>query len=91
MMTQYIQKGIYETTELDGEFIILNTDDYTITKLNDVGGYCWSKLNEVQTVATLTKNLIEKFSINGDETQVERDMEEFLENLLQCGLIQYAD
>ncbi|MEH7419050.1 PqqD family protein [Neobacillus drentensis] len=91
MMTQYIQKGNYETTELDGEFIILNTDEYTITKLNDVGGYCWSRLNKVQTVATLTKNLIEKFSINEDETQVERDMEEFLENLLQCGLIQYAD
>ncbi|MBT2657102.1 PqqD family protein [Bacillus sp. ISL-18] len=90
-MTQYIQKGNYETTELDGEFIILNTDKFTITKLNDVGGYCWSKLSEAQTADTLTKNLVEKFSAHGNETQVKKDMEEFLENLLQCGLIQYAD
>ncbi|MEH7546754.1 PqqD family protein [Neobacillus vireti] len=91
MMTQYIQKGNYETTELDDEFIILNTDEFTITKLNNVGGFCWSNLKEAQTVETLTKNLIEKFSIQENLAQVKKDTEEFLENLLQCGLIQYAD
>ena len=55
MKTQYIQKGNYEATELDGEWIILNTDQYTITKLNDEGGHCWSLLNEVQTADSLTQ------------------------------------
>ena len=91
MMTQYIQKGNYETTELDDEIIILNTDEFTITKLNHVGGFCWSKLKEAQTVETLTKNLIEKFSVQEDLNHVKNDMEEFLKNLHQCGLIQYAD
>lgn len=91
MMTQYIQKGKYEATELDGEWIILNTDQYTITKLNDVGGHCWSMLNEVQTADTLTQSLLKKFSTTENEQQVKKDMEEFLANLVQCELIQNVD
>jgi hypothetical protein len=90
-MTQYIQTGNYEATELDGEWIILNTDQYTITKLNDVGGHCWLMLNEVQTSETLTKSLLEKFSSTENELKVKKDMEEFLANLVQCGLIQNVD
>lgn len=91
MMTQYIQKGNYEATELDGEWIILNTDQYTITKLNDVGGHCWSMLNEVQTAETLTDSLLDKFSLTKDELQIKKDIEEFLANLVKCGLIQNVD
>ena len=91
MTTQYIQKGNYETTELDGEWIILNTDQYTITKLNDEGGHCWSLLNKVQTVDSLTQSLLEKFSLTENEQQVKKDMEEFLANLVQCGLIEHVD
>lgn len=91
MMTQYIQKGNYEITELDGEWIILNTDEYTITKLNDVGGYCWSILKKAQTADTLTKTLVEKFSVHENQEQVNRDTKDFLESLVECGLIQYVD
>jgi hypothetical protein len=91
MMTQYIQKGNYEATELDGEWIILNTDQYTITKLNDEGGHCWSLLNKVQTVDSLTQSLLEKFSTTENVRQVKKDMEEFLANLVQCGLIEHVD
>jgi hypothetical protein len=91
MMTQYIQKGNYEATELDGEWIILNTEQYTITKLNDVGGHCWSLLNKVQTVDSLTQSLLEKFSTTENLQQVKKDMEEFLANLVQCGLIEHVD
>jgi len=91
MTTQYIQKGNYETTELDGVWIILNTDQYTITKLNDEGGHCWSLLNEVQTINSLTQFMLEKFSTTENEQQVKKDMEEFLANLVQCGLIEHVD
>jgi hypothetical protein len=83
MMTQYIQKGNYEATKLDEEWIILNTDRYTITKLNDEGGHCWSLLNKVQTVDSLTQSLLEKFSTAENVQQVKKDMEEFLANLVQ--------
>jgi hypothetical protein len=91
MMTHYIQKGNYDATVLDGEWIILNTDQFTITKLNDIGGHCWSLLKEVQTVDSLTHSVTEKFSTPTNEQQVKKDLEEFLAHLIQCGLIQYAD
>ncbi|MDP4083190.1 MAG: PqqD family protein [Bacillota bacterium] len=90
-MTQYIQKAKFEKTELDGEWIILNTEDFTVTKLNEVGGLCWALLNEIQTVETLTQSLLEKFSSQNNMEQVKRDIEEFLSQLVHCGLIQHVD
>jgi hypothetical protein len=91
MMKQYIQKGNVDATELDGEWIILNTDQYTITRLNDVGGHCWSLLKEVQTADTLTQSLVEKFFLHQNKEQIKEDIVDFLANLEQCGLIQYVD
>jgi hypothetical protein len=43
-MTSFIRKEEYEVIELDGEWIILNSSDFMVTSLNEVGGYCWSLL-----------------------------------------------
>lgn len=90
MMAQYIHKGKYEATELDGEWIILNTDDYTVTKLNEVGGICWSLLSEAQTSETLAQSLMEKFSLSENDIKIRKDIDEFLLNLSQCGLLQHV-
>jgi hypothetical protein len=91
MMKQYIQNKNVEATELDDEWVIFNTEQYTITKVNDVGGYCWSLLNQPQTADTLTQSLVEKFSSPESKELIEKDIEEFLDNLINCGLIQYVD
>lgn len=90
-MSQYIQKGKYEATELDGEWIILNTEQYTVTRLNDVGGICWSLLTEAQTSESLSKSLAKKYSSGMNDEQINKDIEEFLVNLVQCGLVQRVD
>jgi hypothetical protein len=87
-MDQYISKNNYETTSFDGEWIILNTDNYTITRLNETGGFCWSLLGEVQSVQSLSKAVARKFSIELEA--VEEDVVAFLENLVECGLVEYA-
>jgi hypothetical protein len=91
MMTHFIQKGNVESTELDGEWIILNTEQYTITKLNGVGGLCWSLLNKIQTVDTLTNSLMEEYKTIQNKEQVKQDIEEFLANLTECGLIEHVN
>jgi hypothetical protein len=91
MTTQYMQTANCEATELDGEWIILNPNQYTITKLNDIGGFCWSLLSDVQTVESMTQLIMEKFPAVESERRVKKDIEVYLEHLLQCGLIQYAD
>jgi hypothetical protein len=87
LMKQFIQKGTYDATELDGEWIILNTDDYTITRINEVGGICWSLLSEAQTADSLTHSLLGIYEIGESEELVKEDVEEFLQNLVECGLI----
>jgi hypothetical protein len=89
--TQFIQNGKYDATEFDGEWIILNTDNYTVTKLNEVGGICWSLLNEAQTVDTLSQSLIREMSFETSIEEVKKDVQEFLSHLVECGLIQNVD
>lgn len=91
MMTHFIQKGNVEATELDGEWIILNTEQFTITKLNGAGGLCWSLLNKIQTVDTLTNSLVEEYKAVQTKEQIKQDVEEFLSNLSECGLIEHVN
>ncbi|MEH7495080.1 PqqD family protein [Neobacillus niacini] len=91
MMTHFIQKGNVEATELDGEWIILDTEQYTITKLNGAGGLCWSLLHKMQTIDTLTNSLVEEYKVVQNKEQIQQDVEEFLSNLTQCGLIEHVN
>lgn len=90
-MPKYVQKGNYGATQLDGEWVILDTNQYTVTKINEVGGHCWSLLNEVQTVESLTKDLVENFSADVPINQIKKDVENFLNELEKVGLIEHVD
>ncbi|OKL36578.1 PqqD family protein [Domibacillus mangrovi] len=87
-MTSYIRKEGYDTVELNDEWIILNSQEYTVTTLNEVGGYCWKLLHEKQTAKTIVQELKGEYDI--DKESVQADIETFLSNLMQYGLIQYA-
>jgi hypothetical protein len=88
MTACYVRRNPYEAIQLDGEWIILNTDDYTVTQLNEMGGFCWSMLNQTQTLQSLIEAVHDKYeSVN--ET-VEEDIEAFLSDLVRCGLLKYA-
>jgi hypothetical protein len=86
LVVQYRRKSNYETTHFDDEWIILNTDQYTLTKLNETGGYCWSLLSNIQTVESLCEAVALKY-IHGCEGVTE-DMDRFLLELYECGLIE---
>lgn len=89
-MTQYKQKGNYELTELDGDWIILNTDQFTITKLNEAGGHCWSLLKKPQTIESLSDSIFDLFPSVGNKEQIKEDVEDFINHLTMCGLIQHV-
>jgi formylmethanofuran dehydrogenase subunit A len=84
---QYIKKSDYETAQLDDEWIVLNTDQYTITKLNETGGYCWSLLSKGQTVDSLYEAILDKFAPESWKT-VKEDIQSFLLELHEYGLIE---
>ena len=87
-MQQYIKKDDYETVQLDNEWIIMNTDQFTVTKLNAIGGYCWALLESPQTANALAQNVKIKFEL--DNKNLPTHIEEFLQELMKCELVKHA-
>jgi hypothetical protein len=87
-MTAYVRKSDYEAVRLDLEWIILNTDNYTVIKLNEAGGFCWSLLSEVQSVDSLVQAIQREYELS-DEA-VEKDIEAFLTDMMEQGLVEHA-
>jgi hypothetical protein len=87
-MTSFIRKEEYDVIELDGEWIILNSDDFMVTSLNEVGGFCWSLLHAECTTQQIIQTI--KTHYETEEASIEQDIEVFLANLMDCGLIRHA-
>ncbi|MEH6949716.1 PqqD family protein [Bacillus sp. JJ634] len=87
-MVQYIQCENSETTWLDQEWLILHTSNFTITKLNELGGFCWSLLREAQSVDSIIEAV--QANYNTIEEITKNDIEKYLLDLDRCGLIQYV-
>ncbi|WP_430786395.1 PqqD family protein [Virgibacillus flavescens] len=86
---KYIRKQDFETTILEDEWIVLDSNSYTITTLNEVGGYCWDLLHEQQTVEDIVQSLQERYILT--EKTIEEDIVVFLTDLIKYGLVEYAN
>lgn len=84
-MTTYIRKTDLDAVEMEGSWVILHPSDYTVTKLNGIGGECWSLLKERQSVCSLRKEIQRHYDVPDDVA--ERDIEDFLEHMLNTGLV----
>ncbi|WP_409290484.1 PqqD family protein [Peribacillus sp. SCS-37] len=87
-MSLYIQRKNYEAAQLEDEWVILNTDTFTITRLNEAGGACWSLLKEAHSAESLSRELGSMFS--AEAHHLRKDVEVFLQELAGVGLIQHA-
>ncbi|RDI45728.1 PqqD family protein [Falsibacillus pallidus] len=87
-MKKYIQNRGCETTQLDNEWIILNSNNLTVTKVNEVGGYCWELLQNEQSLENLVSAVEVQFSGELRQEEITEDIKEFLDSLLQCEVIE---
>lgn len=88
-MTDYfIRKPNCETVQVDDEWVILNPETYTVTKLNEAGGRCWSLLSEKLSAGEIVAAL--QTSAADETDQLKEDVEVFLNNMLAYGLVEYA-
>ncbi|WNB92476.1 PqqD family protein [Bacillus sp. NEB1478] len=90
LMKTFIQQKQCDVTLLDDELIILDTQYHTITKLNHVGGFCWSLLSEPVTIDLLVDAVRKKYDIEDSQLKVQQDLERFLSELIKCGLVKHA-
>ncbi|MCI2255180.1 PqqD family protein [Domibacillus sp. PGB-M46] len=86
-MTTYVRKSEADAVELDGEWIILNMEQYTVTTINEVGGFCWELLRDKQTPESIAQAVMKEYDTQG--RAVEADIEEFLAHLSRCELVDY--
>lgn len=87
-MTAYVRKSEADAVELDGEWIILNMEEYTVTTINEVGGFCWELLRDKQTPESITQAVMEAYHTEGET--IESDIHAFLDHLNRCGLLEDA-
>lgn len=87
-MLHYIQSENLEATKIDDEWIILNSNDFTITKLNEVGGYFWSLLKDKHSVDSIIEAVQASFNETDNISKIE--IEEYLVELKKYGLIQHV-
>jgi hypothetical protein len=88
MIAGYVRRKHYEAIELDGEWIVLNTDDYSVTKLNEVGGFCWTLLSGAQSVNSIIEAIRKEYELVNET--VEMDIEAFLAEMVGLDLVQHA-
>ncbi|MGG4167749.1 PqqD family protein [Rossellomorea vietnamensis] len=90
MTERYVQRKKYEASQFDDEWIILNTDLYTVTKVNEVGGFCWTLLESAQTIDSIATAVEGHFSISEAPSVLRNDIKDFLMELQHYGLVEYA-
>lgn len=88
MSRWYKRSANVEALEVEQEWMILHADQYTVTKLNEIGGFCWALLRENQSADSLAQELLKEYDIGEEEAR--RDIETFLCELQRLGLIEYA-
>lgn len=85
---RYIRNNNCEFVQLDGEWIILNTETFTVTKLNEIGGFCWLLLGRSQSISSMVESIQNKYVLAADTA--EQDLQAFLSDMMECGLVHDA-
>ncbi|QJC51143.1 PqqD family protein [Paenibacillus albicereus] len=74
-----------ETAELDGEWVLLDLESHSITKVNEMGGYIWELLETCPTISQLAERVATEYA--ADPVQVQADVEVYVAELVRVGLI----
>ena len=76
-----------ELMEVDGEFLILDANLLTMTKINGIGAKLWTLLQQNIELNQIFTMIQEEYEIIAAE--LERDISVYLEELHRMGLIEY--
>lgn len=74
------------STDVDGEQVLLNLETGMYHGMNTVGTDIFEMIEEPRSVADLTAEISEKYEI--DEETARTDVREFLDSLLEAGLVE---
>lgn len=77
------------STTLDGESVLLHTGSGKYFGFNEVGTDIWEMMQEPQSVAELTREIVEKYDVSRET--VRADVESLLADLVERDLVQVVE
>ena len=80
--------GNSEAVEIDGDWLVLDGEQYVVTRLNETGGWIWSRLKEGATLDMLIRAMTEEYEV--DSARAKEDITVFINHLTACGLVEHV-
>lgn len=81
---KYIKSSKIVSREINGEVLILNTENNSIYSLNKSASYIWNNM-ESQLLDTMVRTLSQKY--NEDSKIILKDVQELIKSLLEKKLL----
>jgi hypothetical protein len=78
-----------ESLKLDEDWLLINTQTFTLTKLEDLGGFIWSNLCESISRTQVIERVLDEY--NAAKEQVVQDVDYFLNHLIQLNLLEISN
>ena len=85
--TTCIRRKDFLAADVGNKHVLMNVEKETYIGLDDVGRNIWARLEEPQTIATLSEGLTTVYQVP-DRPQFERDITEFIAKLRLLGLVE---
>lgn len=89
METYFVQnkQAVFEMTQMNDEWFLVDIKGFTITKLDQLSGFCWSLLNEAHNLPMLIEEVIHYFFWQEDRGIIEHTIRQRIKELLSKELI----
>lgn len=75
--------------EVDGEMVLLDMESENYFGLDEVGTAIWQAMQEKETLQEVLEALLEQYEVEAEV--LERDLSDFVEKLLECGLVEVKE
>lgn len=77
-----------QAVEMDKEWVILDPAQFTVTRLNESAGLCWTLLKEPATAEALVAEIMKEYEIAEADARI--DVNSFLARMMEINLIRHA-
>ncbi|KPV39334.1 hypothetical protein AN477_22850 [Alicyclobacillus ferrooxydans] len=78
-----------ESVSVDEEWLVMDPENMSMTKLEDVAAFIWSRLQMPCTIDALVSRVVVEFDVS--RAQAESDVVQFLNELQVMGLVERND
>lgn len=75
--------------EVDGEMVLLDMESENYFGLDEVGTAIWQAMQEYGTLQEVFNAMLEQYDV--EEEVLERDLSDFVEKLLESGLVEVKE